>query len=179
MRLWCYIGPWFVGALAYADDIVLLAPSATAMRKMLNITAERKYTLPFFTVGGHTIDNVDQFPHLGHVINSSLNDDADILFRRGHFIGQVNNLLCCFKQLDSLVKNKLFKSFCGNVYGCQLWDLYNASINDFCITWRQSVRRVWGLPRDSSSDLLYLISNSLPIFDQLCRHVVNFVQKWE
>jgi hypothetical protein len=33
----CYISPWFVGALAYADDIVLLAPSATAMRKMLNI----------------------------------------------------------------------------------------------------------------------------------------------
>jgi hypothetical protein len=39
------------------------------------------------------------------------------------------------------------------------------------------VRRVWGLPRDSSNDLLYLISNSLPIFYQLCRHVINFVQK--
>jgi hypothetical protein len=61
-------------------------------------TAEWKYTLPCFTVGGHTIDNVDQFPHIGHVINSSLNDDANILFRRGHFIGQVSNLLCCFKQ---------------------------------------------------------------------------------
>ena len=29
----CYIGHVFVGALAYADDIVLLAPSARAMRK--------------------------------------------------------------------------------------------------------------------------------------------------
>ena len=32
----CYIGLCFVGALAYADDLVLLAPSASAMRSMLN-----------------------------------------------------------------------------------------------------------------------------------------------
>ena len=27
----------FVGALAYADDLVLLAPSATAMRRLLSV----------------------------------------------------------------------------------------------------------------------------------------------
>jgi len=31
----CYIGRTFVGVLAYADNVVLLAPSASAMRKML------------------------------------------------------------------------------------------------------------------------------------------------
>ena len=33
----CYIGNIFVGALAYTDDIVLLAPTARAMRPMLGI----------------------------------------------------------------------------------------------------------------------------------------------
>ena len=33
----CYVGLNFVGALAYADDIVLLAPTPTAMRKLLSI----------------------------------------------------------------------------------------------------------------------------------------------
>jgi hypothetical protein len=33
----CYIGPVFVGALVYADDIVLLAPTPTALRTMLAI----------------------------------------------------------------------------------------------------------------------------------------------
>jgi len=28
----CYIGTHFLGALAYADDIVILAPTASAMR---------------------------------------------------------------------------------------------------------------------------------------------------
>jgi Reverse transcriptase (RNA-dependent DNA polymerase) len=31
----CYTGAKFVGALAYAGDIVLVVPSATALRKML------------------------------------------------------------------------------------------------------------------------------------------------
>ena len=33
----CFFGPFFVGALAYADDLALLAPTATAMRKLLSI----------------------------------------------------------------------------------------------------------------------------------------------
>ena len=36
----CYVGNNFVGALAYADDIVLIAPTATAMRKLLSICGE-------------------------------------------------------------------------------------------------------------------------------------------
>jgi len=35
--LGCHIGHWFVAALAYADDVVLLAPTARAMRSMLTI----------------------------------------------------------------------------------------------------------------------------------------------
>ena len=33
----CFIGDWFVAALAYAGDVVLLAPTARAMRTMLDI----------------------------------------------------------------------------------------------------------------------------------------------
>jgi len=33
----CYIGHMFLGALAYADDIVLLAPTPSAMRTMLTL----------------------------------------------------------------------------------------------------------------------------------------------
>jgi len=36
----CYVGHVFVGALAYADDIVLLAPTQHAMRSILNVCEE-------------------------------------------------------------------------------------------------------------------------------------------
>jgi hypothetical protein len=45
----CYIGSHFVGALAYADDIVLLAPTASAMRRLLAVCDEysREYCISF------------------------------------------------------------------------------------------------------------------------------------
>jgi Reverse transcriptase (RNA-dependent DNA polymerase) len=45
----CYIGPNFLGALVYADDIVLLAPSPSAIRKLLNICGDyvREYSITF------------------------------------------------------------------------------------------------------------------------------------
>jgi Reverse transcriptase (RNA-dependent DNA polymerase) len=36
-RVGCFIGTTFVGARAYADDIVIIVPTATAMRKLLAI----------------------------------------------------------------------------------------------------------------------------------------------
>jgi len=36
----CHIGSNFVGALAYADDIVLIAPTAIALRQLLIICDE-------------------------------------------------------------------------------------------------------------------------------------------
>ena len=33
----CHIGNLFVGAIAYADDIVVTAPTATALHSMLDI----------------------------------------------------------------------------------------------------------------------------------------------
>jgi len=45
----CYIGNTFVGALAYADGIVLVAPSASAMRRLLSICDDfaSKYSYSF------------------------------------------------------------------------------------------------------------------------------------
>ena len=80
--LGCFIGIWFVAALAYADDSILLARSATTMRGMLaicdkfaaeycvtfNNTKSKCITfnyskagrgtsapLPFFAIGGNSI----------------------------------------------------------------------------------------------------------------------------
>ena len=48
----CFIGWSFVGALAYADDSVLLAPSANAMRRMLSTCNDygAEYSVVFNTL---------------------------------------------------------------------------------------------------------------------------------
>lgn len=199
----CFIGDNFVGALAYADDIVLLAPSASALRKMLVICDQyaNEYSISFnaskskclvllpgnrrflrdyltnytFYIGNNPIEYVDSFEHLGHVITNQLTDNADILKRRYDFIGKVNNVLCFFSKLKPCIKYKLFQSYCMNMYGCELWSLSNDQINDFCVTWRKSLRRVWGLPYNTHCYLLPLLSRCLPLLDEICRRSLNFI----
>ena len=119
-----------MGALAYADDIVLLAPTPTAMRKLLSICDiyALKYDIIFnaakskflvvvpgirrslqnilsgivFYVGGSVIEYVESYVHLGHIIiTSKITDEEDILQRRNCFVGQVNNVLCFFVSLTN------------------------------------------------------------------------------
>jgi len=122
----CYIGNNFVGAIVYADDIVLITPTATAMRKLLSICGEyaTEYCISFsaskskylavlpanrrelnsqlsencFTVSGKPIEFIQSFQHIGHTITSQLNDVSDITAKQNAFIGQTNDVLCYFQQ---------------------------------------------------------------------------------
>ena len=189
----CYLGLQFVGALAYADDIVLLAPTPYAMRKLLQIcdTYAAEFDISFnpdkskclvipahkrrhlyramcncfFFIGNRRIKNVDSFSHLGHIITSTMDDTADIQQRRNSFIGQTNNVLCFFNKLDTSVKLQLFKSYCCSFYGSELWSLDNIHVDNICVAWRKALRRILQLPYNSHSYLLPILSDTLPIFD--------------
>ena len=64
-----------------------------------------------FVIDGKSIDFVDSFPHLGHIISSVSGDNEDIFHRRCKFIGQINSVPCDFWNLGSDGKYRLFKSF--------------------------------------------------------------------
>jgi len=132
-------------------------------------------TLCSFIIGGNVIEDVDKWTHLGHIINNKLTDDDDIIFRRNSMVGQINNFLCNFSKLDLLIKNQLYKVYCTSFYGCELWDLNNSCIEQFCIEWRKGARRVWSLPRHARSDIVYCIADVIPTYDELCRRSMNFV----
>ena len=127
----CLVGEVYVGALAYADDIVLLAPPANAMRHMLKICDiyASDYSIVFnasnskcifvqscrdiasffgpkseFFIDGNLIEYVKQWSHLGHIVTDSLKDAADIASRRNSLCGQINNLLCYFGKLGHVTK---------------------------------------------------------------------------
>lgn len=201
----CYIGTYFLGALAYADDIVLLAPTASAMRSMLRLCDSYAFeykivfnaskskcirfapkkcgrslslsATPTFYVNNHVIEYVDQWPHLGHVISSDLDDKHDIMKSRNTLVGQINNVLCFFGKLDSVVKMRLLVNYCYSLYGCCLWNFSNPAVDSVCAAWRSGVRRVWGLPNTTHCALLPLITCRLPVKDEIVKRMVAFVQK--
>ena len=199
----CFIGSIFVGALAYADDVVLLAPTPSAMRKLLAVcdSFASDYDIVFnasksnylvvapskrrdlrrqmedcvFFVGGKRVERVESYTHLGHIINHHFDDSNDVIHRRNAFIGQANNVLCYFSKMDMLVKIKLFNSYCTSLYGCELWSLHDSVIDEFCIAWRKALRRLLNLPYNTHSYLLPLLSNTLPAFVEICKRSARFV----
>jgi hypothetical protein len=196
-----YIGHWFVAALAYADDILLLAPTPRALRRMLsiceNFAAEYNVTFncnksksinmhahkyirtgksdPTFAINGKTIENVDTWSHLGHLFNASVTDDDDIMARRKSFVGQANSFFCYFSMLTAPLRKMLFKVYCGSHYGCELWDLTSNKLEEYCIAWRKSIRKIWCLPYTTSRVNVSLLAGSVPIFDEICRRSTNFI----
>jgi len=119
---------------------------------------------------------VTSYCHLGHVVNSNLDDSPDIINRHCSFIGQVNSVLCFFGKLSSGVKSRLFRSYCTSFYGCELWNLSCAQLADLCTKWRKSVQRVLNLPLQTHCYLLPLLCQCLRVYDEICGRTMNFVR---
>ena len=101
-KVGCHWYGTFAGALAYADDITLLAPSPTALRKLLQIcenfgashkmrfNPDKTQCICFckgnanlsqdsrFLFCGKSIALSTSVTHLGHILTSKLQDDQDI-----------------------------------------------------------------------------------------------------
>ena len=92
-------------------------------------------------------------------------------------VGQINNVICYFNNFDSLSKLKLVVAYCTSHYGCEIWDLWSASIENYCVAWRKGIRRILGLPSDSHSLLLPVLSNVAPVMDDVCFRSFGFVSK--
>jgi hypothetical protein len=197
----CFVENIFVGALAYADDLTLLAPSASAMREMLHICEEYavEYSIKFdaskskcigfnshrrsfscgsacprFFVDNQQIDFVYCWPHLGNILDKDLCDADCILRRREQMIGQINSVLCTFGNLNEEILIELLYISCTSLYGYVLWDLSRPEIQRICAAWRGAVRRVWHVPLNTHNDVVVSLRNKLPLFDVLCSRIFVF-----
>ena len=97
------------------------------------------------------------------------------MIRRNCLIRQVNNFTCQFSMIDAPLRNMLFKTYCNSHYGSELWDVTSNKIEDYCIAWRKSVRRIWRLPNTTSRTNVCLIAGCIPMFDEICRRFLNFI----
>jgi hypothetical protein len=193
----CYIGDQFLGALAYADDIILLAPTRLGLRKMLDVS--NKFSLEYdvtFNPGkckfmvydrggvnkGYIVFNgkrLDASPsevHLGNIIGPELNN-ADIKQAVSELYGRTNVTLSLFKHASSRVRYNLFKSFCMSLHGSQLWDYSSKYTEHFFTAWRKCVRQIWRLHVRTHNALLPIICNDLPVDMQLHKRLLKFLWK--
>ena len=151
-RVGCNIGGLMMNVLAYADDIVLLAPSWAAMQTLLDIldinirlidmscntsktvcmvfnpVCRQKVVcdkFPAFLLSGQYLQFVDKFKYLGHIVHHDNTDDCDIMREIRNLFSRINILNKRFQRCSVDVKLMLFKSYCMCLYDAALWSKFN------------------------------------------------------
>jgi len=106
-----------------------------------------------------------------------MNDKVDIEQRKHSLCGQINDVVCYFGKRQSFVKLKLMRTYCTSFYGSVLlMDFSHPAISAFCTTWRKGIRRIWGIPYCTHGSLLPVMSNYLPLLDELCCRSAAFIK---
>ena len=184
----CHMGHYFVGALGYADDLILLSPTVYGLEVMIIICenyakehsilfngSKSKYLIfgkyltkynfnPIIKVNNEIVPRCDKAVHLGHLLdtdntNRTLVEDAISNFNKSY-----HGFMSRFGSCNSTTKNKLLHQYCTAMYGSQLWDLTSQSVKTLCTKWRTAHRMVLSLPYNTHSNLLPLIAENRPLY---------------
>jgi len=83
--------------------------------------------LPEFHFGGMSMEFVEKWLHLGHIISVTGNDKVNIVSKRSALCQQINNVLCFFGSRDVITKMSPMKDVIVSM-ALFLADLTNASI---------------------------------------------------
>jgi hypothetical protein len=113
--------------------------------------SSRRWCYPSFFKGSQHIEFVEKWPHSGHIITIDCDDSEDLNAKKRSLIGQMNKIICIFRNVNCFTKTKLVKSYCTSFYGAKIWDLSHSDVESLCITWRKEIRRVFHLPYTTHS----------------------------
>jgi hypothetical protein len=206
MHIGCNIGGIFYNILAYADDIVLIAPSWSAMQLLINALHDESMSIDMiinvkktccmvfhptdkhksvshnfkqFMLNGTALLFVSKFKYFGHVLSCNLRDDADISRETRNLYIQANVLSRRFHACSKRVKLRLFKSFCLCLYGSALWENYSCTVmNSFKSAYSRCMKMLFSYRKyDSVTNML--LATGLPSFSTvLFNYRISFMHSW-
>ena len=145
VKIGCCINDVSFNHLMYADDTVLLAPSAKGLQRLISLCEQyatdcdiifnvkkSKYmcisskecstiNVPKVFLNGNCIELVSKYKYLGLMICNNIADDEAISSQIRSLYARGNVLIKHFNFCSDDVKSLLFKTFCSSLYCCHLW----------------------------------------------------------
>ena len=189
----CIVSNVIVNHLAYADDMILLAPSSRALQSLLNIcslyavhhditySTEKSFCMiswpkrflykfiPNFFLQNDKLDFVSEYKYLGVMVNDKMNDDSEI-GKRMRFIYATGNMVTRkFSNCSINCKVLMFQTFFSQVYCSALWASFKvSSYNRIKISHNDIFRSLMQVPRWESASALFA-THRVPNFDAVVR----------
>ena len=198
-RKGCYIGKTPANIFIYADDIVLLSPTVTSMKYMIELceiysyeyflrfNGEKSKVIPFtkyevnnfvnICLNGNKLEIVNSYRHLGNVFinNRHLVDFKDAIH---DMKVKCNTIINEFRNVDTCAKTKLFNSQCISLYGSVLIDIDNNNdIERLKIEWRKCCRYILNLNKRTRSILLPFLMQTPNVLEIIYVRFLNFFIK--
>lgn len=184
-------GGTYLGAVAWADDILLCAPTRAAMQRMLD-TAERfakAHNLEFstdpdpvkskskaiFMIGrnaglqkpinlklcGSDLPWVSHATHLGHEFSEDGTMDLDSRMRKAAYIGKSLEVRDSFSFAAPSEILAAIKLYAADLYGGMMMRLDGVMAKQVMNCWGVTVKDVFGVPRSTHSTLARWLSYGL------------------
>ena len=175
-------------SLVLSDNLILLAPSLSALRLMLSscesfsITHGLKFNASktqFIRFGsmpssdckatayfyGSELQFVNTVTHLGHVLTYNLSDSTDIVLKTRDIVEKASCPLCSFTGVDPATLTHLFRSFCLSLHGAALWNLSYPTLCSLEVAFNNILRKLWRLPFNCHTRILHLTARLKSLFN--------------
>ena len=193
----CRLNYIMLNIIAFADDLIILAPNANALQNIINILCEglnelnlkvnpKKTSIISFTrkknnfplskiyVNKVQINYTKNVRYLGFIVDDSLSNQEDIVKCRNKFYSVFNVLLRKFYFLDANAFLKLFNAYCCQFYGADLWFggySCNSRLQKFAVGFHKSLKKIFKFPYYMSNTVL---CNQLGILK--FNHYLNWIK---
>ena len=171
MNVGCSINGYKTNILGYADDIVVLAPSAIGIQMLLdtlnekltelclkfnrgkssylmfNMKRSQPLNLPTMWLDNCELKKVNSIKYLGVYLSGNGDMGMDIDRVITCFLKQFNSLYSKFHCIDRRVLAYLFKSYTSSFYGIDLWfdKIYDYQLNKISVAYHKAIKRICGM----------------------------------
>ena len=174
----------YMGVAAYADDLVLVAPTRHAMQQMLAVCEDyaERYNICFstdsnpqksktkciFMIGkaknlvkpaplrlcGRDLPWVESATHLGHELHQSGTMEHDAKIARARYIDQSVEVRQSFSFASPVEIVRALQVYCTSHYGSMLWDLQGEGASQYFNSWTTAIKLSWDCPRATRTYLV-------------------------
>ena len=174
-----YFNEQCMNHIMYADDICVIAPTAIALQKLLDVCFEYsiandllfnpvnsvcivfkpcrfKLYCPTVSIGTERLTYVNTVKYLGFVFCENKKDNENMLKQMMSLYAKSNKVIRMFNHCTVDVKLLLIKSYCTSFYCGYLWSDYKAkTFSKLRVAFNNVYRRVLRLPTWSSASEMY------------------------
>ena len=199
----CSIGQHWYGALALADDVILLATNLQSLQDMIRICEEhaKEYELTFSTdpdpsksktvclafndkkwkdlpkmkLNGDELPWKEQHKHLGNKLHCSGNMEQDAREKRGRFVSNAMDLNQQYSFASTEVKLRMLRLYLTSFFGSNTWDFTSPIVKQFGNSWNRNIRVMFNLPLNSKCWIVEELSQGRHFRQMIFSRFIKFV----